>query len=48
MIKMASGECGGAVNHKLSLIADYSASLISITNTFLKVFRYQDLAIYNC
>ena len=40
MIKMVSGECGGAVNHKLSLMAGCSVSSTSIANTILKVFRY--------
>ena len=40
MIKMVSGECGGAMSHKLSLTAGCSASSISTTSTLLKVFRY--------
>ena len=41
MIKMASGECGGVMNHKWNLTAGCSASSTSTTSTVLKVFRYK-------
>ena len=40
MIRMVSGECGGAVNHKLSLTAGCSVSSTNTTSTHLKAFRY--------